>query len=112
MFSLPYELTNHLIYFIDSTGNTRRRCLRFPGDIATPQIDTMTPNTSRKFVRIQKASISKLRSNVRTLNQSLRRAKKKIKNLEQIVKELQSDRFKLNEVAMERITVNYPQKLP
>lgn len=76
---------------------------RYPGDIRTPHV--ATPRRAKWCVDMAKRCINDQKNRIESLQQQLRRARKKIRTLEDVVTKLQEDRL-VNGDMKETLLVN------
>lgn len=76
---------------------------RYPNDIKTPDIERATPRT-RRSLQISRQYIDKQRKTVASLQLELRRAKKKIRNMKDMLQHLRQGKF-VNQEMEDRLAV-------
>lgn len=110
MFSLRFSHDNPKLLFAGvgrdgSRANYAGRLIfpRYPNDIRTPHLSS--PRSAKRCLQITKDVIAKQKYELVLTKQQLRRATKKIKNLEQIITHLR-DQALLNEDMKESLMVH------
>lgn len=75
---------------------TPRRGIRYPGDILTPKLKDMTPDTLNECVRVLKKSCLTKTALIKRLRNEIRRQKLKITSLKKLLQELRQ-KYQLSE---------------